>query len=72
MDLKKFLTSWNGILCILFIGIYLMFPALKGLGAAAGAGPAPEVSQIQLFVGGLAVVWGLKGIWEKLRAKKDE
>lgn len=72
MDIKKFLKSWNGILFILFIGIYLMFPAIRGVLAVDDAGKPPEVDQIQLFVGGLAVIWALKGAWDKLREKKGE
>lgn len=72
MNIKKFLTSWNGILFILFIGIYLMFPALRSALGADDAGKPPEVNQIQLFVGGLAVIWALKAIWGKLGQKNDE
>lgn len=72
MDIKKFLTSWNGILFIFFIGIYLMFPAIRSVFTVGDAGQGPEVNQIQLFVGGLAVIWGLRAIWGKLREKKDD
>lgn len=72
MDIKKFLASWNGILFILLIGFYLMFPAVRGLFPAAESGKAPEIDQVQLFVGGLAVVWALRAVWDKLRRGKDE
>jgi hypothetical protein len=56
----------------MFIGIYLMFPAIRSLAGVYDAGKAPEVNQIQLFVGGLAVIWALKSASGKLREKKDE
>lgn len=72
MNISKFLTSWNGILFILFIGIYLMFPALKSALGGHDAGQAPEGNQVQAWVGGLAVIWALRAIWGKLGQKKDE
>lgn len=70
MDIKKPLKSWNGLLFILLIGIYLMFPAIRSAFVNADA-KFLEVDQIQLFVGGLAVIWALKTAWEKLHEKKD-
>lgn len=71
MNLRTFLASWNGILCILFIGLYLMYPAIKGLFVVAEPGSALEVNQIQSFVGGLAVIWALRAIWRKRSQDKD-
>ena len=72
LNIRKFLTRWNGILFILFIGIYLVFPALRSALVGDEAGKAPEVNQVQLLVGGLAVIWALKAIWGKFGQKKDE
>lgn len=72
MDIKKFLASWNGLLMIMFIGIYLMLPAIRIFVGAYDSGKGPEVNQIQLFVGGVAVIWALRGFSGKLRGKKDE
>jgi hypothetical protein len=57
---------------MLFIGIYLMYPAIRGLFVAAEPGSALEVNQIQLMVGGLAVIWALRAIWGKLGQDKDQ
>ncbi|MFH1057077.1 MAG: hypothetical protein V1797_00180 [Pseudomonadota bacterium] len=70
MDIKKPLKSWNGLLLILFIGLYLMFPAIKSTFVNADT-QFLEVDQIQLFVGGLAVIWALKTAWDKFHEKKD-
>lgn len=72
LNIKDFLKSWNGILFILFIGIFLMFPAMKSLFAASRSGEAPEWDQIQTFVGALAVVWAARAIWGKFAGKNDE
>jgi hypothetical protein len=67
VDLKKFVTSWNGLLFILVIGIFLMVPAFRG-----GQGSDDMATQVQLFVGVMAVLWALKGAWDKLRGKGRE
>ncbi len=72
LDARKFLKSWNGILFILFIGFYLMFPAIKGVFVADDPAKPHEVSQIQTFVGGLAVIWALRAAWGRLREKNNE
>lgn len=56
----------------MFIGLYLILPGLKSLSGFQGASNTLEVDQIQLFVGGAAVIWALKGTLDKLRDKKEE
>ncbi|MFH1036347.1 MAG: hypothetical protein V1806_17760 [Pseudomonadota bacterium] len=72
MNIRKFLESWNGILLILFLGIYLMLPALKAAWLTEGVGLAGPAAQVQLLVGGLAVIWALWAMWGKLGRNKDE
>jgi hypothetical protein len=55
----------------MFIGMHLIFPAISRLSGVYGAGKAPQANQAQLFIGGLAVIWALKGAWDKLRETKD-
>ncbi len=70
MDIMKFLKSWNGILLILIIGIYLVLPGLRHYFVVDDAGQGPPVNQLQLWVGGLAVLWAIKGIWDKQKEAK--
>lgn len=66
MDARKFVTSWNGLLFILVIGVFLMVPAFRG-----EHGLDDATNQIQLFVGVMAVIAALKGAWDKLRKRDD-